>query len=142
MYKVVGYYLYIHINRWFTFQMWLLPDICKQSLVSIYTARIVIHVEKSTYILQIKIKCYKSDVYRLPSYMSHVLDHVHTRIHSIQYLLQFSPYFSYKLYLNTVYKYSITIHLYMLPVFLHPKDGKKYMYFSSSVSGFLPYKYT
>ena len=42
--------------------------------------------------------------------MAHVLDHVHTRIHSIQYLLQFSPYFSYKLYLNTVYKYSITIH--------------------------------
>ena len=56
--------------------------------------------------------------------MSHVFDHVHTRIHSIQYLLQFSPYFSYKLYLNTVYKYSITILTYMLPVFLHPKDGK------------------
>ena len=56
--------------------------------------------------------------------MAHVLDHVHTCIHSIQYLLQFSPYFSYKLYLNTVYKYSITIHPYMLPVFLHPKDGK------------------
>ena len=71
--------------------------------------------------------------------MPRELDHVHTRIHSIQYLLQFSPYFSYKLYLNSVYKYSITIHLYMLPVFLHPKDGKKYMYFSSSVWGFLPY---
>ena len=74
--------------------------------------------------------------------MSHVLDHVHTSIHSIQYLLQFSPYFSYKLYLNTVYKYSITIPLYMLPVLLYPKDGKKYMYFSSSVWVFLPYKYT
>ena len=74
--------------------------------------------------------------------MSHVLDHVHTRIHFIQYLLQFSPYFSYKLYLNTVYKYSITIPVYMLPVLLHPKDGKKYMYFSCSVWGFLPYKYT
>ena len=68
--------------------------------------------------------------------MSHVLDHVHTHTHSIQYLLQFSPYFSYKSYLNTVYKYSITIHLYMLPVFLHPKDGKKYMYFNSSIWGF------
>ena len=56
--------------------------------------------------------------------MSHVLDHVHTRIHSIQYLLQFSPYFSYKLYLNSVYKYSITIPLYMLPILLYPKDGK------------------
>ena len=52
--------------------------------------------------------------------MSHVLDHVHTRIHSIQYLLQFSTYFSYKLYLNTVYKYSITIHPYILPVFYIP----------------------
>ena len=56
--------------------------------------------------------------------MSHVFDHVHTHIHSIQYLLQFSPYFSYKLYLNTVYKYSITILPYMLPVLLYPKDGK------------------
>ena len=74
--------------------------------------------------------------------MAHVLDHVHTHIHSIQYLIQFLPYFSYKLYLNTVYKYSITIHPYMLPVFLHPKDGKKYMYFSSSVWGFLPYNNT
>ena len=74
--------------------------------------------------------------------MAHVLDHVHTRIHSIQYLLQFSPYFSYKLYLNTVYRYSITIYLYMLPVLLYPKDGKKYMYFSSSVWGFLPYNNT
>ena len=74
--------------------------------------------------------------------MSHVLDHVHTRIHSIQYLLQFSPYFPYKLYLNTVYKYSITIHPYMLPVLLYPKDGKKYMYFSSSIWGFLPYNNT
>ena len=45
MYKLVGYYLYFHINRWSTFQMGLLPVICEQSLVSIYTARIVIHVE-------------------------------------------------------------------------------------------------
>ena len=74
--------------------------------------------------------------------MSHVFDHVHTHIHSIQYLLQFSPYFSYKLYLNTVYKYSITILLYMLPILYYPKDGKKYMYLSSSVWVFLPYKYT
>ena len=65
--------------------------------------------------------------------MAHVLDDVHTCLHSIQYLLQFFPYFSYKLYLNTVYKYFITIHPYMLPVLLYPKDGKKYMYFSSSV---------
>ena len=43
--------------------------------------------------LQIKVKCYERDVYRLPSYMTHVLDRVHTHIHSIQYLLQFSPYF-------------------------------------------------
>ena len=56
--------------------------------------------------------------------MSHVFDHVHTCIHSIQYLLQFLPFLSYKLYLNTVYKYSITILLYMLPVLLYPKDGK------------------
>ena len=56
--------------------------------------------------------------------MSHVLDHVYTCIHSIQYLLQFSPYFSYKLYLNTVYKYSITIPLYMLPILYYPKDGR------------------
>ena len=46
------------------------------------------------------------------------------------------PILYYKLHLNTVYKYSITIHPYTLPVFLHPKDGKKYMYFSSSVWGF------
>ena len=45
MYKVVGYYLYYHINRWSTIQMGLLHVICKQSLVSIYTARIAIHVE-------------------------------------------------------------------------------------------------
>ena len=45
VYKVVGYYLYFHINRWSTFQMGLPPAICGQSLVSIYTARIVIHVE-------------------------------------------------------------------------------------------------
>ena len=56
--------------------------------------------------------------------MSNVLDHVHSRLHSIQYLLQYFPYFSYKLYLNTVYKYSITILPYMLPVLLYPKDGK------------------
>ena len=55
--------------------------------------------------------------------MSHVLDYFHTHIHSIQYLLQFSPYFSYKLYLNTVYKYSITIPLYMLPILYYPKGG-------------------
>ena len=35
------------------------------------------------------------------------------------------PILYYKLYLNTVYKYSITIYLYILPVFLYPKDGKK-----------------
>ena len=51
-----------------------------------------------------------------------------------------SPILSYKLYLNTVYKYSIIIHPYMLPVLLYPKDGKKYMYFSSTVWGLLPYK--
>ena len=50
------------------------------------------------------------------------------------------PILSYKLYLNTVYKYSITIHPYMLPVLLYPKDGKKYMYFSSTIWGLLPYK--
>ena len=40
------------------------------------------------------------------------------------FFLQFSPYFSYKLYLNTVYKYSITIPIYILPVLYYPKDGK------------------
>ena len=60
--------------------------------------------------------------------MSHVFDHVHTHIHSIQYLLQFSPYFSYKLYLNTVYKYSITILLYMLPILYYPKDGEIHVF--------------
>ena len=68
--------------------------------------------------------------------MAHVLDHVHTSIHSIEYLLKFSPYLYYKLYLNTVYTYSITIHVYMLPVFLYPKDGKKYMYLGSTIWGF------
>ena len=72
--------------------------------------------------------------------MAHVLDHVHTRIHSIHYLLQFSPILYYKLYLNTIYKYFITIYLYMLPVLSYPKDGKKYMYFSSTIWGLLPYK--
>ena len=72
--------------------------------------------------------------------MAHVLDHVHTCIHSIQYLLQFPPILYYKLYLNTVYKYFITTYLYMLPVFLYPKDGEKYMYFSSTIWGLLPYK--
>ena len=28
----------------------------------------------------------------------------------------------------------------MLPVFLYPKDGKKYMYYSSTVWGLLLYK--
>ena len=50
------------------------------------------------------------------------------------------PILYYKLYLNTIYKYFITIYLYMLPVLLYPKDGKNYMYFSSTVWGFLPYK--
>ena len=123
-YKVVGYYLYLHINRWSIFQMGLLlghlqavPHVHLQSWNS--NAH-----RKSTYILKIKIKCYKSNVYRLVSYMSHVFEHVHTCIHFIQYLLQFSPYFSYKLYLNTVYKYSITIPIYMLPLLSYPKAGK------------------
>ena len=30
----------------------------------------------------------------------------------------------------------------MLPVFSYPKDGKKYMYFRSTVWGLLPYKNT
>ena len=30
-----------------------------------------------------------------------------------------------KLYLNTVYKYFITIYIYMLQVLLYPKAGKK-----------------
>ena len=60
--------------------------------------------------------------------MSHVFDHVHTRIHSIQYLLQFSPYFSYKLYLNTVYKYSITIPIYMLPILYYLKMVKIHVF--------------
>ena len=56
--------------------------------------------------------------------MAHVLQHVHTCIHYIQYLFTIFPILYYKLYLNTVYKYFITIYLYMLPVFLYPKDGK------------------
>ena len=51
-----------------------------------------------------------------------------------------SPILYYKLYLNTVYKYSITIYPYMLSVLSYPKDGKKYMYFSSTIWGLLPYK--
>ena len=47
-----------------------------------------------------------------------------------------------KLYLNIVYKYFITIYIYMLPVLLYPKAGKKYIYFRSTVWGLLPYKTT
>ena len=57
--------------------------------MSICKAGIVTHIENQPTYSKIKIKCYKSDVYRLPSHMVHVLDHVHTCIHSIQYLLQF-----------------------------------------------------
>ena len=52
------------------------------------------------------------------------------------------PILYYKLCLNTVYKDFITIYIYMLPVLLHPKDGKKYMYFRSVIWGLLPYKTT
>ena len=123
-YKVVGYYLYLHINRWSIFQMGLPPEHLQAvPHVHLQSWNSNTH-RKSTYILKIKIKCYKSNVYRLASYMSHVFQHVHARIHFIQYLLQFSPYFSYKLYLNTVYKYSITIPIYMLPILSYPKAGK------------------
>ena len=52
------------------------------------------------------------------------------------------PILYYKLYLNTVYKYFITIYIYMLPVLLYPKDGQKYMYIRSAIWGLLPYKTT
>ena len=52
------------------------------------------------------------------------------------------PILYYKLYLNTVYKNFITIYIYMLPVLLYPKDGKKYMYFISTIWDLLPYKTT
>ena len=45
MYKVVGYYLYIHINRWFHISDVTAPWHLQAVSVSIYTARIVIHVE-------------------------------------------------------------------------------------------------
>ena len=88
-YKVVGYYLYIHIADGLQFRWDCHLDIWGQSPASICTARTVIHIENQPTYPKIKIKCYKSDVYRLPSHMVHVLDHVHTCIHSIQYLLQF-----------------------------------------------------
>ena len=37
-----------------------------------------------------------------------------------------------KLYLNTVYKYFITVYIYMLPVLLYPKDDK-----NTCISGLL-----
>ena len=52
------------------------------------------------------------------------------------------PILYYKLYLNTANKYFITICIYILPVLLYPKDGKKYMYFRSTIWGLLPYKTT
>ena len=47
-------------------------------------------------------------------------------LYSIYY--QFSPYFSYKLYLNTVYKYSITIPIYMLPILYYLKMVKIHVF--------------
>ena len=66
------------LYRWPICQMGLLHVTWRQLLVSIYRAKTVIHVKKSTHILQIKITCYKRDVYMLPSFMAHVLQHVHT----------------------------------------------------------------
>ena len=60
----------------------------------------------------------------------------------IIYSITIFPILYYKLYLNTVYKYFVTIYLYMLLVFLYPKDGKKYMYFRSTIWDLLPYKNT
>ena len=57
-------------------------------------------------------------------------------------LITIFPILYHKLYLNTVYKYFITIYIYMLPVLLYPKDGKKYIYFRSTIWGLLPYKTT
>ena len=48
----------------------------------------------------------------------------------------------YKFYLNNVYKYFITINIYMLPMLFYPKAGKKCMSFRSIVWGLLPYKTT
>ena len=50
--------------------------------------------KKSAYIPKIKIKCYKTGVCRLPSYMAHVykIQHAHTWIQYSQYLNTISPY--------------------------------------------------
>ena len=71
--KEVGYYLYIHIKQMATCHMGLLHAICRQFHVSIYAAKTVIHVKNQPTYFIIKVKCYKRDVYRLPSYMAHVL---------------------------------------------------------------------
>ena len=77
----------------------------------------------------------------LPICHMYLIMSIHVYIlYSIYY--NFPHTFLYKLYLNTVYKYSITILPYMLPVLLYPKDGKKYMYLSSTIWGFLPYNNT
>ena len=84
---------------------------------------------KSAYIQKIKIKCYKTDVCRLPSHMVCVLHmliyfnmliHVYT-IHSIKYNL---PIHIYKFCLNIAYHCLITIYIKMLPELLHLKPGK------------------
>ena len=72
------------ITSTFTLCSWLtcmvaLPHVSRrQCHVSSSVAKIVLHVKKSAYILKMKIKCYRSDVWRLPSYMAHALQHVHT----------------------------------------------------------------
>ena len=98
--KVVGYYLSLHIKRMAHMSdgTAAYPSVV-QFHVSFYTARIVIHVKNQPTVLQIKVKCYKRDVYRLPSYMAHVLQHVHTCMHYIQYLYTIFPILYYKLYL-------------------------------------------
>ena len=72
--------------------------------------------------------------------MAHVLQHVHTCIHYTQYLLQFFPIPYYKLYLNTVYKYIITIYIPDITNVTIPKAGNKYIFYRSAGWGLLPYK--
>ena len=74
--------------------------------------------------------------------MAHVLWHVHTCIQLYTVFNTISPIHNYKLYLNTVYNYFITIYIQMLPMLLYPKLVKKYIFFMSTVWGLLPYKIT
>ena len=91
--KEVGYYLYVRIIQ-MTHTSYCTATCHLEAVPCDHLYSLNSNTcKKSTYILQIKIKCYKRDAYKLPSHMAHVLQHVYTCIHYTQYLLQFSPYF-------------------------------------------------